>query len=287
MGPDEGGAVWPVFCVKNSRRKLQGRFGNPRWAFLSVKLYRCGTGTLPPSLAAAWQEVSGGRCGNLSTSLPFVINDGTVGMNVWFKFLTEDWAKHNSPQSAQGIVSGWTWWIYHRIWIYPRVDLPPDPVFLIELRHNAAEVNTPWVFFDSLAAPEKHSWFDWGGYAESPTGTSASEYDFETSGERLFSANFQNALKRRQIKVQYFTIQEAVAEVSGSWTAALFLGALLALGLQRIAPGLQREVGAPAPQLAPWVVLETRPREDEAPEEKDAVETVEGSAVSPPVGSTW
>ena len=34
-------AHWPAFCVENSEQKLQGRFGDPLWRYLQLRLYRC------------------------------------------------------------------------------------------------------------------------------------------------------------------------------------------------------------------------------------------------------
>ena len=33
-------AHWPVFCLENSEQELQGRFGDPLWRYLQVRLYR-------------------------------------------------------------------------------------------------------------------------------------------------------------------------------------------------------------------------------------------------------
>ena len=37
----DAGRKWPVFCVLNSTKKLQGRFGDPKWDYLNVDAARC------------------------------------------------------------------------------------------------------------------------------------------------------------------------------------------------------------------------------------------------------
>ena len=42
-GMDSGPATWPVFCILDNERQLNGRFGDPLYSFLTFQLYRCGS----------------------------------------------------------------------------------------------------------------------------------------------------------------------------------------------------------------------------------------------------
>ena len=77
-------------------------------------------------------------------------------------------------------------------------------------------------------------WFDWSGYTSSPTGSSSSDF----VDAPLFAAALRISLVRRKVTVTYFSIQEAFAELSGSYSFSIGLGAGFAMlaewGLSRV-----------------------------------------------------
>lgn len=92
-GMDSGPATWPVFCVLDNERKLNGRFGDPQYSFLTFQLYRCGSlgVKLTKSLNETWQRDSkfGGKCATTESGEKQKISNENIGekigMNVWFQ----------------------------------------------------------------------------------------------------------------------------------------------------------------------------------------------------------
>eukprot|EP00397_Hematodinium_sp_SG-2012_P006488 GEMP01006520.1.p1 GENE.GEMP01006520.1~~GEMP01006520.1.p1 ORF type:complete len:616 (+),score=116.11 GEMP01006520.1:159-2006(+) len=246
-GSDCGPAIWPVFCVLNSNRMLRGRFGDPKWSFLSVSLNRCGCSnsinctkgnsndTLPvwteygnssncgcspkcsgltADLKKAWAKDGKGTCAPVSEL------GNAIGMNVWFRFKTEDWKKSEDLQSPVGMIQGgWTWWIYEVL------SASASNMMTIELRHNTAALSSKWTFWETESGQQILRWFDWSGYISSPSGTSSGDF----LNMPLFVASLRVAWLRREVSVKYFSIQEAISEISGSWALSLTLGALFVI----------------------------------------------------------
>lgn len=117
-GIDQGSATWPVFCVRNSKEKLQGRFGDPAWRYLQIRLHRCNAtdvtnshmgGALTAPLQKAWND--NGKGNGTCASQDAIDAMGSTGVNVWFRFPTEDWKKSGrllSPKHG-GMLNGWMW----------------------------------------------------------------------------------------------------------------------------------------------------------------------------------
>jgi len=92
-GMDSGPATWPVFCILDNERKLNGRFGDPQYSFLTFQLYRCGSPgvKLTKSLNETWQRDSkfGGKCATTESGEKQKISNENIGekigMNVWFQ----------------------------------------------------------------------------------------------------------------------------------------------------------------------------------------------------------
>ena len=221
---DGGAAKWPVFCIINSTRKLQGRFGDKSWSFPSISLNRCGKrgAALSKRLNDSWWESGGGSCHpNGTDALPIAVPN-TLPMNVWFRFPREEWENHRELQEPHGMVGpgNWTWWIYQVLPI--KTDGSEGTKILAELRHNNATVNDPWTLWDAIGRKTHHAWFSFDGWEHSPTGTSSS--DFQDAP--ILGLSLRVAWRRRQITVRYLTVQQAISEMSGSWTASMVFGAL-------------------------------------------------------------
>jgi len=226
-GMDSGPATWPVFCILDNERKLNGRFGDPQYSFLTFQLYRCGSPgvKLTKSLNETWQRDSkfSGKCATMDSGEKQKISNENIGekigMNVWFQFPTEDFSKGNSlieKKEDAGQVGPWTWWIYEKL------DQNTPSFLTIDLRHNTALINDPiWSMFHD--GPFKMMrWFDWSGFEYTPSGTSSEM--FENGSAPLVSASFRVSWMRREVSVVYTTYQEMLSEISGSWTGSLFIG---------------------------------------------------------------
>jgi hypothetical protein len=122
-GQDSGSARWPVFCVRAAdvetavakaranvtqterpffdiSTQLSGRFGDPRYTFLSMKLMRCGQGRLTPGLNRLYDE-QGGECATPSELDELGQNVAwQYAFNIWFRFKHENWAVEKSSESA-------------------------------------------------------------------------------------------------------------------------------------------------------------------------------------------
>jgi len=128
-GQDSGSARWPVFCVSAAdvetavakaranvtqaerqffdiSTQLSGRFGDPRYTFLSIKLMRCGHTDpeigLTPGLKRLFDEEGGGECATQS-ELDVLGEDNAwqYPVDVWFKFKRENWTvPEDSSESA-------------------------------------------------------------------------------------------------------------------------------------------------------------------------------------------
>ena len=225
-GTDGGPMIWPVFCLKNSKKRLKGRFGNDLWSFLSLRIYKCGCtkcNGLTEGLKKIWKEKGSGSCKVLDKT-----TIGDLPTNIWFRFPREDWKNYFDLQPPRGMIKpgGWTWWIYEVL--KPNQNLNPK-LLTIELRHNTAIVNTPAEFIPSKEADTVFHWFDWSGYLYSPTGTQSSDF----INSPMFSASLRVAWLRREVSVRYFTIAEAISEMSGSWSFSLFWGGIIALAARK------------------------------------------------------
>ena len=243
-GRDGGPAVWPVFCLIDSRRVLEGRFGDPLWSFLSLSLHRCGCREpycmgLPPVLNATWNKTKHTCASSTEVNATFT----NVPLNVWFRFQREDWAHSGTllPPKGMGQPGDWTWQVFETVPL--EESSARDAVGVIELRHNTANVNNKWTLFgfggDNTATA---SWFDWGDYISTPSGTSSK--DFLT--RPIFSVALRIAAMRRHVDVRFMTLQEAFAEASGSWFVAVVWGTIVALSSEKLVRMLQRHGG-------PWM----------------------------------
>ena len=83
-----GSSQWPVFCLTDSDQKLQGRFGDPLWRYLQVRLYRCNSsdwdGTLKstPQLTKDLQGQWSGKCASPEEIDRFVKG---LAANIWLR----------------------------------------------------------------------------------------------------------------------------------------------------------------------------------------------------------
>jgi len=229
-GVDGGSATWPVFCILNSNRSLQGRFGDAEWQFLNVALQRCGCSSPCMGLADTLSTLMANTLpwtGTCKSGYDMEQELGThVGMNVWFRFKREDWANHAELQEPEGNIQPghWSWWIFKRI------PINSSDIITIELRHNTATVNHPGSLFDAMLPPRTFKWFDWAGFIASPTGTSQQDF----SNAPLFSAALRVAWLRRKVDVRYMNVQEALSQISGVWFFSLVTGAFVAVVMKLI-----------------------------------------------------
>eukprot|EP01043_Picozoa_sp_COSAG02_P073617 COSAG02_NODE_14387_length_1277_cov_1.524618_1_plen_167_part_00 len=120
---DHGSAAWPVFCVNANEveravdaamragkwthgraTQLSGRFGDPSYSHLEVKLMRCGAGVLSPGLQGLFEANDGGG-GNCATDSEVqtlgLKNSWQYPVDVWFQFRREDWSKQASEVSFE------------------------------------------------------------------------------------------------------------------------------------------------------------------------------------------
>jgi hypothetical protein len=226
-GSDEGPMTWPVFCLKNSKKQLKGRFGDDVWSFLSLRVYKCGCtkcSGLTPALEEIWKDKGSGTCKVLNETA-----FGDLPFNIWFRFPREDWKNYFELQPPKGMIKngGWKWWIYEVL--KPNQNLDPK-LMTIELRHNTAIVNTPSQLIASNSSETRTQWFDWSGFQYSPTGTQSSDF----INSPMFSAALRIAWLRREVSVRYFTIWEAFSQISGSSTFCLSIGWALALAFRKL-----------------------------------------------------
>ena len=129
-----GSSSWPVFCLLGSSKKLRGRFGDPSWNYLNVKISQCqSTETnLSSALYNEWKQLSNSTCANMSQLDQLFEQHGGFGINIWFRFRSEDWSESGGLTPSKGMVSqegkhGWTWFIYqvlsHTIDLRMTIDL--------------------------------------------------------------------------------------------------------------------------------------------------------------------
>ena len=159
-GVDRGSATWPVFCLLNSEREqgrlvreLEGRFGDPMWAALSLSINSCNGSKLGLSQAfeAEWFANGNGTCADTTNGF------APPSINVWFRFRQEDWAKSGRLKPARGGMlhdkdgplhddQQWTWFIYETLsneaWNRPVTGN-------IDLRFNTAQVHGKRTVWDS------------------------------------------------------------------------------------------------------------------------------------------
>lgn len=227
--PDGGPALWPVFCLRKAQidslnLSLGGRFGDPVYSLLSIRLQHCGQGSgLSPNLAAAWATHNPSQMCEPSKLSGWEFEH--IGLNVWFRFPYEDWkttlgsiTQAPKVHEPEGMVQGWTWWIYELL-----SPLSPS-VLTVYLRQNTATITKPLSFPD-LSAPDTVQWFDWSGYSSTPTGTSSGQL----STAPLFSASVEVAARARKVNVRYLSLQEVVSSISGSWAICITFGIIVAL----------------------------------------------------------
>eukprot|EP01045_Picozoa_sp_COSAG04_P015231 COSAG04_NODE_1190_length_7830_cov_2.663433_9_plen_338_part_00 len=134
-GQDSGSATWPVFCVTHEEvaqavetamntpngtvpgspcpfcvwprhhgdaTNLSGRFGDPSYSHLSIRLKRCGEGNrLMPGLQRLYDDVGGACATQSEVEALGVTNAWQYPVNVWFKLHREDWTKHASDAAYE------------------------------------------------------------------------------------------------------------------------------------------------------------------------------------------
>jgi len=250
---DDGAAVWPVFCILGSNRTLKGRFGDHLWSFPSLSLNRCGCsscGGLSPGLKSLWQREGSGACAPNGTESGL---SSLIGLNLWFRFEREDWRNYDTIQPPRGMVAPgqWTWWIYEVLQLKAG-EAQEGTKVLVELRQNRATVNSPWALWPgSFERLKRFAWFSWAGYIHSPSGTKSSDFIEES----LFAASLRVAWRRRVVDVRYFTLQECLSEMSGSWSISLGLGAWAFIVLNQVNKARQSQRAAPEPPPTRAVVL--------------------------------
>ena len=251
---DDGAAVWPVFCIIGSNRTLKGRFGDDLWSFPSLSLNRCGCsscGGLSPGLKSLWQREGSGACAPNGTESGL---SSLIGLNLWFRFEREDWRNYDTIQPPRGMVAPgqWTWWIYEVLQLKAG-EAQEGTKVLVELRQNRATVNSPWALWPgSFERLKRFAWFSWAGYIHSPSGTKSSDFIEES----LFAASLRVAWRRRVVDVRYFTLQECLSEMSGSWSISLGLGAWAFIVLNQVNKARQsQQRAAPEPPPTRAVVL--------------------------------
>ena len=219
-GIDRGSATWPVFCLLNSDRELEGRFGDPKWAALSLSINSCNGSKLglSPEFEAEWNATGTGRCNYTSEFVPPAIN-------VWFRFPREDWAKSGRLKPAQGGMlrddQKWTWFVYETLsneaWNRPITSN-------IDLRYNKVQVHGKKTLYDGSSGAGVDSFqeqfFSFYSYTSSPSGTSGATF----ANPPYFLTLVRIAPVRRDVSVRYQNVQEVISEISGSWSAALLVG---------------------------------------------------------------
>ena len=179
---DYGKVVWPVFCIKDNNTlagnnsELKGRFGDPEWSFLGIKLMHCGASLpgIPNPLSPRLQrlyDAAGGTCATQSEREQ-MNTDKFMGwqcpLNVWFRFQSEDWSKEQAeaayesgalpfqsgplqPKTPSEIANGtnpadsaWSWVVYETPSLLETTALEAaQNYFNIDLRLNTAKVDPP------------------------------------------------------------------------------------------------------------------------------------------------
>jgi hypothetical protein len=248
---DSGSAEWPVFCILNSSAELRGRFGDPNYTQLTMRLARCGKGTPTDGMQTARQGSVGLTCAS-DDEVDLMLGDA-FGFNVWFRFPVENWTVFDAPQPPRGMVQpgGWSWHYYDSL----TTRGGGSPFATLDLRHNTAKVNDKAAFFDSQAPKATvdglrngihvqdgvYRWFDFARFTNTPTGTSSGDF----VKDQFWQGSFRVADTRREVGVQYQTLPEIIGEVSGSWSLSLLVGSLVAVGAERL--DLRRRQDAAAP----------------------------------------
>jgi hypothetical protein len=231
---DSGSASWPVFCVPaTSTLKLRGRFGDPSWSFLQIRLSKCNAASsanMATRLKEHWNSAGDPSCASPSEMLSKLGSE--FGFNIWFKFPRE-------PDRLSGVYNrwkllpaegmlpgtprpGWSWFVYERLGVNATTSLTLD------LRHNTADVNNPL----SLSGGEdtKYQWFNFHDYSASPSGTSSADF----TDVPFLTCSLRVAWMKRRLSVRYKNIQEMITDVSGSWAAAIGVGTLSAMVLMAV-----------------------------------------------------
>ena len=230
-----GHSPWPVFCIKDTSKWLQGRFGDDVWTYLQFKLDRCSDGSLSTSLSTLWTTEGSGACATEDAVVTAL--GAEVGINVWFRFPNEDWKETGGlqPKGAQGMLpAGWTWFIYESVRTEP--SRAEEVSLSVSLRHNSATVNTPKGI---LGGEVQHSWFDFDSYVRFPGGIDP------LVQETFFSANLEIASVRRELSVRHSTLMGLLAQISGSWAAAITCGFLAAWACEKVGKGPEDEKERP------------------------------------------
>eukprot|EP00747_Dinoflagellata_sp_TGD_P141967 gnl/TRDRNA2_/TRDRNA2_176191_c0_seq2.p1 gnl/TRDRNA2_/TRDRNA2_176191_c0~~gnl/TRDRNA2_/TRDRNA2_176191_c0_seq2.p1 ORF type:complete len:483 (-),score=44.26 gnl/TRDRNA2_/TRDRNA2_176191_c0_seq2:262-1710(-) len=211
----KAGSFWPVFCVLNSSDLLQGWYGDPVYQYVSLDVERCNISIpenkLPPRLASHWN----GTC--FSDEAMLQAFGSRLFFNVWFRFQREDWAQSGSLLGPRGTGEGdWTWYLFDTSSYNSGLE------FVVNLRHNDALVHSRWG--DIKSEPTKFEWFDYGYQVQNSQSSNML---------KLIDLEFRIDRQGRHVSVQYSTIFEVLAQISGSWGICLVLGIALAKFLQR------------------------------------------------------
>ena len=227
---DSGSTSWPVFCVLNSKDKLRGRFGDPHYNYLKIKISECNENM--SSLAAAKTE-SKRTCANKSQREAELAKG--LGVNIWFRFKRQDWQETRALKQAEGIVpSGWHWYVYHKIWLQKEVT----DVLNLELRYNSARSNSPWDVSGVFPTDQRFEWFSFDRWDQSPSGTTSGDFE----GRTLLIANTRMANEKYDISVRYITVGDFIKNVSGCWAVSFFIGGTLAATLMSCPCGRHDDV---------------------------------------------
>jgi hypothetical protein len=224
---DRGSSSWPVFCVLNRKEKLRGRFGDPQYNYLQIKVNECSPGPnqicAPKEAREAWLKTG-------------------MGMNIWFRLQVPDFQGSRGLKQADGIGNGWQWFAFEKIWLTDHATS-----LGLEFRFNRATLRSPWEFgFMEDGMREVLQWFSFAGWQRSASGTTTSDF----AGRTLLIVNTRVSATMNEISVKFMAIDDLVGRISGSWAVSLMIGGLLAMSLVALPCGSKDAQKAPG-ELGP------------------------------------